>query len=106
MNKRSIRETSFELHCNKMLRDIMGKYAAITAYMEISCRKMDELTKNLKGQDKKKYLKEESAKYDIQLNDLPEELQPNVKAKSYMMLPWATFDSFFHSICQRSKIIG
>lgn len=83
----------------------MGKYAAITAYMEISCRKMDELTKNLKGQDKKKYLKEESAKYDIQLNDLPEELQPNVKAKSYMMLPWATFDSFFTQFAKEVRLL-
>lgn len=84
---------------------MMGKYAAITAYIEIACRKMDELTKGLNVQQKKDYLIEESAKYEIQLYDLPEELQPSVKSKSYMMLPWATFDSFISQFSKEVRFL-
>lgn len=105
MHKRSIRNSSFELRCNKSLRDIIGKYAAITAYMEISCQKMDETTSGMDEEAKKDFLKTESAKYNIQLNHLPEALQPSVKVKSYMVLPWATLDSFFSQFANEVRLL-
>lgn len=105
MHKRSIRNSSFELRCNKSLRDMIGKYAAITAYMEISCQKMDEGTMGMDDKTKREYLEKESAKYNIQLNHLPEALQPSVKVKSYMALPWATLDSFFSQFANEVRLL-
>ena len=71
MNKRSIRGTSFELHCNKMLRDIMGK---ICGYYCIYGNFMPEngrVDKGFERPEQEEVPKEESAKYDIQLYDLP-----------------------------------
>ena len=71
MHNRSIRKTRFELPCNKLLRDMLGKYVAINGFIEMSCQHMNESVKDLDETELRAFLREESAKYGIQLYDLP-----------------------------------
>lgn len=41
MHKRSMRQTSFKLPCNRLLKDMLGKYGAINGYIEMSCQQMN-----------------------------------------------------------------
>ncbi len=95
MHKRSMRQTSFELPCNRLLRDMLGKYGAINGYIEMSCQQMNTRVAGLGEKELRTFLKEESAKYQIQLYDLPAKLFPLCITQSLMVLPWATLDSFY-----------
>ena len=95
MHSRSMRQTSFELPCNRLLRDMLGKYGAINGFIEMSCQQMSMRVKGMKIDELRAFLKDESAKYDIQLYDLPANLFPLCITQSLMVLPWATLDSFY-----------
>ena len=62
MHKRSMRQTSFELPCNRLLRNMMGKYGAINGYIEMSCQQMNTRVAGLGEKELRTFLKEESAK--------------------------------------------
>lgn len=107
MHNRSIRKTRFELPCNKLLRDMLGKYGAINGFIEMSCQHMNESVKDLDEIDLRAFLRDESAKYGIQLYDLPANLYPLCITQSLMVLPWATLDSFYrHFACEVRMLVN
>ena len=105
MHKRSMRQTSFELPCNRLLRDMLGKYGAINGYIEMSCQQMNTRVAGLGEKDLRTFLKEESAKYQIQLYDLPAKLFPLCITQSLMVLPWATLDSFYKEFAKEVRML-
>lgn len=105
MHNRSIRKTRFELPCNKLLRDMLGKYGAINGFIEMSCQHMNESVKDLDETELRAYLREESAKYGIQLYDLPANLYPLCITQSLMVLPWATLDSFYRHFAREVRML-
>lgn len=105
MHSRSMRNTSFDMPCNRMLRDMIGKYAAINGFIEISCQQMHSRVDGLKEQDIRTFLKEESAKYGVTLYDLPATLYPLRITQSMMVLPWATLDSFYRDFAKEVRTL-
>lgn len=105
MHSRSMRQTSFELPCNRLLRDMLGKYGAINGFIEMSCQQMSMRVKGMKIDELRAFLKDESAKYDIQLYDLPANLFPLCITQSLMVLPWATLDSFYKEFAKEVRML-
>lgn len=100
-----MRKTSFELPCNRLLRDMLGKYGAINGFIEMSCQQMNARVAGLKEKELRAFLKEESAKYSIQLYDLPANLYPLCITQSLMVLPWATLDSFYKHFASEVRML-
>lgn len=105
MHSRSMRQTTFELPCNRLLRDMLGKYGAINGFIEMSCQQMNVRVTGLNEKELKAFLKKESSKYDIQLYDLPAKLYPLCITQSLMVLPWATLDSFYKELAKEVRML-
>lgn len=105
MHKRSMRETSFKLPCIRLFRDMLGKYGAINGYIEMSCQQMKTRVAGLDEKELRVFLKDESAKYQVRLYDLPTKLFPLCITQSLMVLPWATLDSFYREFTKDVRML-
>lgn len=102
MHSRPIRGSSFNLPCNRLLWNMSGKYDAITSFLEIASGDLHAKIPT-KDEDKSAFWKDFSAKYHIHLRHFPEVLYPQLIVKSYMVLPWASLDSFFTDFARKVR---
>ena len=102
MHSRSIRGSGFNLPCNRLLWNMSGKFDAITSFLEIASGDLHAKIPT-KDEDKSAFWKDSSAKYHIHLRHFPEVLYPQLIVKSYMVLPWASLDSFFTDFARKVR---
>lgn len=104
MHSRSIRGSNFNLPCNRLLWNMSGKYDAITSFLEIASGDLHAKVPK-KDEDKSAFWKDTSARYHIHLSHFPEVLYPQLIVKSYMVLPWASLDSFFADFAREVRVL-
>lgn len=102
MHSRSIRGSSFNLPCNRLLWNMSGKYDAITSFLEIAGGEL-HFQIPAKDEEQKTFWDDVSAKYKIHLRHFPATLYPLLIVKSYMILPWASLDSFFSDFAKEVR---
>lgn len=102
MHSRSIRGSSFNLPCNRLLWNMSGKYDAITSFLEIASGELHSQIP-VKAEEQKTFWEDISSKYKIHLRHFPSTLYPILIVKSYMILPWASLDSFFSDFAREVR---